>query len=96
LQSQKSNVGVGASLEQNIPNPFNHTTTINYTLPERYLSAKIIVVDELGKIIKAIDLSGKGSGSVIFSSPFTAGASYQYSLYVDGKLIDTKQMILAK
>jgi len=88
-----------ASLQQNIPNPFNHTTTINYTLPQQSRNggtAKIIVVDELGKTIKSINLSGAGNGSISFSSPFRAGASYQYSLYVDGKLIDTKQMVLSK
>jgi len=85
-----------ASLQQNVPNPFNHSTTINYSLPQQYSSAKIIVLDELGKTIQNINLSGRGKGSINFSSPFRAGASYQYSLYIDGKLIATKQMILAK
>ena len=82
----------GASLSQNIPNPFNHTTAINYTLPKSYSSAKIVVVDNLGKAIKSFDLNGTGKASLAFSSPFRAGASYQYSLFVDGKLVDTKQM----
>ncbi|HYK44483.1 MAG TPA: tail fiber domain-containing protein [Parafilimonas sp.] len=85
-----------SSLSQNVPNPFNHTTTINYNLPQQYSSAKIIVIDELGKTIQNINLSGHGKGNVNFSSRLTAGASYQYSLYVDGKLIDTKQMILTR
>jgi DNA primase catalytic subunit len=85
-----------ASLQQNVPNPFNHSTTINYSLPQQYSSAKMIVVDELGKTIQSINLSGHGKGSINFSSPFRAGASYQYSLFVDGKLMDTKQMILTK
>jgi hypothetical protein len=98
-QSRMSNelsVMSGASLSQNIPNPFNRTTTINYSLPQQYSSAKIIVVDELGKPIKTFNLFGTGKGSVTFSSPSSAEASFQYSLYVDGKLIGTKQMVLTK
>jgi hypothetical protein len=86
----------GASLVQNIPNPFNHTTTINYTLPEKYSSAKIIITDKSGKTLKEVNVSGSGKGSLnINASTFSSGA-YQYSLIVDGKLIDTKQMVLQK
>jgi hypothetical protein len=95
VNPQQSNIFSFASLEQNIPNPFNQTTTINYSLPQSRLggtSAKIIVYDEAGKTVKSINLSGIGKGSINFSSPFRAGASYQYSLYVDDKLIGTKQM----
>ncbi len=85
-----------ASLQQNIPNPFNHTTTINYKLPQTYSSAKIIVTDKSGKTLKEDNISAKGKGSLsIDASTLTSGA-YQYSLYVDGKLIDKKQMVLAK
>ena len=95
-QSSK-NISTGsASLEQNIPNPFSKATTISYNLPQQYSSAKIIVIDELGNTIKVFNLSGTGKGTLNFSSPFRVGASYQYSLFVDGKLIDTKQMVLAK
>jgi hypothetical protein len=86
----------GSSLDQNVPNPFSKATTINYSLPQKYSSAKIIVIDELGNTIKIFNLSGTGKGTLNFSSPFRVGASYQYSLFVDGKLIDTKQMVLAK
>jgi len=81
------------SLAQNVPNPFSNTTTINYSLPQQYSAAKIIIVNESGNTIKIFNLSGTGKGTVSFSSPFRVGASYQYSLLVDGKLVDTKQMI---
>jgi len=91
-QSAKTISSTSASLEQNIPNPFNHTTTINYTLPQQYLSAKIIVVDKAGKVLKEINVSGAGKGSLNIDASTLASGTYNYSLLVDGKLIATKQM----
>lgn len=86
----------GASLQQNIPNPFNHTTTINYALPRQYSSAKIVVTDKTGKILKEVNLSGSGRGSLTLDASILSSGAYNYSLYVDGRLIDAKVMILAK
>jgi LAS superfamily LD-carboxypeptidase LdcB len=94
--SSELSVISGAALQQNVPNPFNHTTTINYTLPQTYSSAKIIVTDKAGKVLKQENLTAKGKGSLNLDASAFASGAYQYSLYVDGKLIDTKQMILAK
>jgi hypothetical protein len=85
-----------AKLEQNIPNPFNNTTTINYTLGQQYASAKIIVADKSGKVLKDINVSGTRKGSLEIGVSTLSSGAYQYSLYVDGKLIDTTQMILAR
>lgn len=85
-----------ASLEQNIPNPFNNTTTISYTLPQQYSSAKIIITAQNGKVLKEVNVSGSGKGSVHIDASTLANGAYHYSLYVEGKLIDSKQMVLAK
>ncbi|HYJ64709.1 MAG TPA: tail fiber domain-containing protein [Parafilimonas sp.] len=98
IVSNKSTVNVRlstASLKQNIPNPFNHTTTINYTLPQTYSSAQIIVTNKSGKTLQQINVSGTKNSVSIDASTLASGA-YQYSLYVDGNLIETKQMVLAK
>ena len=47
-------------------------------------------------MLKEVTLSANGKGSVNVDASTLASGAYQYSLYVDGKLIDTKQMILAK
>ena len=83
---------LSASLPQNIPNPFNHTTTINYTLPQQFSSAKIIITDKSGKILKEMNLTTRGKGSLNIDASVLPSGAYQYSMYVDGKLIDTKQM----
>jgi hypothetical protein len=83
-----------ASLEQNIPNPFNHTTIINYTLPQQFSSAKIIITGKAGRTLKEVNVFGTGKGSLKLDASTLSSGAYHYSLYVDGKLIAAKQMIL--
>jgi trimeric autotransporter adhesin len=83
-------------LQQNIPNPFHAATKINYELPQQFSSAKIIITDKSGKIIKEINVSGSGKGSLNLDALTLSAGAYQYSLYINSKLIDTKQMVLLK
>ncbi|MEP7143566.1 MAG: tail fiber domain-containing protein [Ferruginibacter sp.] len=85
-----------ASFEQNVPNPFTNTTTINYNLPQQYSSAKIILTDKNGRTLKEVSISGMGKGSLKIDSSLISSGAYNYSLYVNEKLIDTKQMLLVK
>jgi hypothetical protein len=85
-----------ASLEQNMPNPFNRTTTINYILPQQFSSAKIVITDQSGNTLKEIKVSQSGKGSVNVDASTLSSGTYQYSFYVDGKRINTKQMVLIK
>jgi hypothetical protein len=92
-----------ALLEQNIPNPFSHTTTINYTLPQNISTAEIIITDNSGKTLKQVNLpagkqgiSGTGKGSVNVDITSGASGNYNYSLVADGKIICTKQMALIR
>jgi trimeric autotransporter adhesin len=96
LQSSKIISVTGASLEQNIPNPFSNTTTINYSLPPNFVSAQIIITDKSGKVLKQINVSGNSKGFVQVNAATLSAGAYQYALLVDGKLIDTKQMELLK
>ncbi len=93
-QQSKSYVS-SAALGQNIPNPFTNSTTIHYTLPESRnigTSAKIIITDKNGKALKEVRLSGSGKGSINVNAATLSSGTYQYSLYIDGRLIDIKQM----
>jgi len=86
-------------LEQNIPNPFANTTTIRYNLPQSRTgetSAQIVITDKNGKIINQINISCAGKGAVTVDASKLSSGSYHYSLVVGGKLISTKQMLLAK
>lgn len=82
-----------ASLEQNIPNPFDNSTVINYNLPGKFKTAAIIISDNNGKTLKQLSISAAGKGSITVDAATLAAGVYRYSLLVDGKIIGTKQMI---
>ncbi len=86
----------GAALEQNTPNPFNHSTSIGYTLPQKFNAAQIIITDKNGETLKAINISGTGKGRINVDASVLASGAYNYSLLVDGKLIGSKQMVLLR
>jgi len=95
-KSVSTSIADNASLQQNIPNPFSKTTVINYNLPQHFSTAYISITDKNGRIIKQANSSGNGKGQLAVDASMLASGAYQYSLYVNGKLIDTKQMVLAK
>lgn len=85
-----------ASLLQNAPNPCKNNTKISYNLPAKFSSAQIIVTDNSGKVLKQINVTGIGKGSINIAASSLAAGNYNYSLWIDGRLIDTKQMLLQK
>jgi hypothetical protein len=88
---------VGSSyLIQNAPNPFNSNTTIRYFVSENSFSAQIIITDLNGHILKNISINNKGEGQTLIKADFLAAGNYTYTLMVDGKRIDTKQMTLTR
>ena len=85
-----------ASLEQNVPNPFNNTTNISYTLPQRFTNAQILITDKSGKLLKQVNVSGAGRGTLNVNATTLSSGAYNYSLIVNGKTIDSKQMVLTR
>jgi hypothetical protein len=84
----------GAKLFQNAPNPFNVSTTVNYTIPADCQNSTINIFDMKGTPIKYIELTNKGEGSIIIDARELNAGMYIYALIVDGKIIDSKNMIL--
>ncbi len=84
------------ALEQNIPNPFAGSTRIGYTLPQHFSKAQLVITDKSGKAIKQIALAGGGKGMIELNASILSSGAYSYSLYVDDRLIATKEMIHVK
>ncbi|TND03419.1 MAG: Collagen triple helix repeat-containing protein [Bacteroidetes bacterium] len=79
-------------LNQNVPNPFAENTTITYNIPENTGKAQILFYSVSGQLIKAVEITEKGSGQLnVFANDLSNGI-YTYTLVVDGKVIDTKKM----
>jgi hypothetical protein len=85
-----------ASLQQNAPNPFNRNTVINYFVPQKTGTAVMNITDMNGKLIKTTTLTTQGKGQLVLEAGQLPSGTYQYSLIVNGKLVDTKKMVLTK
>jgi hypothetical protein len=84
------------TLFQNNPNPFYSETEIKLTLPEKVGHAAIMIYTLEGKQMKNIQINDRGEVSVkIQGNQLTAGM-YLYALIADGKVVDTKRMILTQ
>jgi hypothetical protein len=83
-------------LMQNAPNPFNLSSTIRFTLPSTATNATIVITDMAGKPIKQFTDLPAGNGMVTVEGNTLSPGTYIYSLLVNGKKIDTKQMVLVK
>ena len=94
------------ALDQNSPNPFAHETTIGYTLPDKLARAQLLFYDARGKLLRAIDVTARGSddggeadaecagtGRVVVFGDDLADGPYRYALVLDGRVVDSKTMV---
>ncbi len=87
----------GFVLHQNVPNPFNPSTTIKYQLPKTDF-IELTVYDISGRKIQTLvsKLQEAGQHSVVFKAGQLANGVYLYHLKTSGGLSQIKKMILLK
>ena len=85
-----------AQLQQNAPNPFSQSCYIKYYIPSSVHQSLLIIADAGGHVLKQYNISSTGFGQQSIDGGSLASGVYTYSLYLDGKLFSTKQMILTK
>ena len=88
----------GIHLLGNRPNPFDEATYIDVLVDEytAYKQASIEVKDIGGKLVKTLPLRlDKGINEVLFEHEYQRSGIYYYTLVIDGKRIQTKEMIFA-
>ena len=84
------------NLAQNFPNPFNPTTTIQFSLPQ-VGDVTLKIYNVLGEEVKTLvnEYKGIGNHSVQFNANSLASGMYLYRLQA-GSFVETKKMILIK
>ena len=83
------------NMGQNEPNPFTHETVVSYNLPETVNNAYMAVYDLSGKQLATFPITQKGSGSMTINADKLSAGIYLYSIVADGKVFDSKKMIVA-
>ncbi|NJK98472.1 MAG: T9SS type A sorting domain-containing protein [Bacteroidales bacterium] len=81
-------------LYQNIPNPFDQTTTIEAYLPENTTSAELYIFNMQGIQLKKVAFTQTGKAEILVNASELQAGMYLYTLVVDGKEVDSKRMLL--
>ena len=83
-----------ASLEQNIPNPFNGSTSIGFSLPEKNSIAYINIYAQNGALAKSVKVNGEGRSTITLNRNELAAGVYNYVLVVNGTPTESRKMII--
>lgn len=90
---QSGTLDAKAQLFQNEPNPFGAKTIIRYSVPTTAKVAVIKVVNNSGAEMGEYKLK-TGNGELEITAGSIPAGNYNYSLYVDNNLVDTKKMVI--
>ncbi len=93
-----SDVQKNIELLQNKPNPFDETTFISVMVKKNiiYHDAHISIKDTKGTEIKKIPMQlNEGINEVLFEHGYNALGVYIYTLIIDGRIVQSKEMIFA-
>jgi len=84
------------TLNNNYPNPFNATTTIEYEIPD-YSNVEIKIYDILGNEIETIvsEFKDEGTYHIVWDASSYSSGVYFYRIQA-GTFIETKKMVLLK
>lgn len=93
---QGTATGNAASLSQNAPNPFSSDTKINCVIPASSKNAMIVIKTTDGKQVQSYNINSTGAYTLTVHGGSLPAGQYMYSLIVDGKILDTKQMVLTR
>lgn len=86
----------GAYLEQSSPNPSRSTTTIRYMIPDGVASARLILTNVKGQVLKETTLASRGTGQLNLNTAALPSGTYTYSLWVEGIKAASRQLVIAR
>ena len=83
-------------LLQNYPNPVSNSTVVEYSLPEKFRRAEIMLTDAGGKMLQRFSLGSAQKGNVTLNMATLASGTYNYSLIIDGKIVNSKKLSVVR
>jgi len=101
LKVEDKGIPAAYQLFQNFPNPFNPSTTIEFTLPERSF-VKLVVFNTLGQEVAVLVNEERGAGThqIVWNAGEFPSGIYFYRLDARsttfGSLTSEKKMLLVK
>lgn len=95
-QTQTIQLRKEPQLLQNRPNPFSSETIIAYYVPEGITKAQLRISAPDGKVLRMVDISGRGAGQTILQTQGLPAGAYAYTLILDGEIVDSRQMVLQR
>ena len=84
------------ALYQNEPNPFTESTLIRCDVAEDVVKADLYIYTMNGDQLAEYAVTERGETSVTIDGGSLNAGMYLYALIADGKVVDTKRMILTK
>jgi hypothetical protein len=78
-----------------IPNPASNQTTFYFRLPEKATNGEIVITNLFGQLIEKIKVAEE-VGSIDWQTSNLSNDVYIYTLQVDGKIIKTDRLVIAK
>lgn len=81
-------------LDQNAPNPANGQTSIKYQINRTFKTAELRITNATGQLLKTLELGTKSFGSIAIQTDNLPAGTYQYTILVDGQIMQTKSMIV--
>jgi len=82
-----------AEISNPYPNPAVNITSVNYTLPQNTLNAKVVLNNLLGSKIMEVPVSDQ-TGTLKFNTEEMKSGIYFYNFYVNDVLVSTKKLIV--
>ncbi len=89
-------INAAGALSQNSPNPFSSETRVTCTIPANAKNAAISISSSSGIVVRTYPVNANGSYSFTINAAGLAAGQYTYTLLVDGKVIESKKMIISR
>jgi hypothetical protein len=80
-------------LKQNVPNPFAESTVITYVIPADFKKAQLVFRNNQGTVMKTIDITRAGKGSVTVYADDLSNGLYTYNLVIEDRVVESKKMM---